>query len=152
RGGRPGPARALPRPGAGPPPPRPRARAEPAARLITAKAEAKANLILRASTSPTVLQYRALERWNGRLPVMNGGGALPLLTFDASKLSKADADDEKLLRELLQEETADEHGKSDKDKADDAGKADDASKDHPPAAAEKADAPKPKAPLPEGKK
>ena len=29
------------------------------------------------------MQYRALEKWNGRLPVMNGGGALPMLsTFD----------------------------------------------------------------------
>jgi regulator of protease activity HflC (stomatin/prohibitin superfamily) len=72
---------------------RARARGEADARLITAKAEAKANLILRASTSPSVLQYRALERWNGRLPVMNGGGALPLLTFDATKLGKADTVD-----------------------------------------------------------
>lgn len=85
---------------------RARARGEADARLITSRAEAKANLILRAATSPAVLQYRALERWNGRLPVMNGGGALPLLTFDASKIGRADADDEKILRELLAEDTA----------------------------------------------
>jgi regulator of protease activity HflC (stomatin/prohibitin superfamily) len=83
---------------------RARARGEADARLITAKAEAKANLILRASTSPTVLQYRALERWNGRLPVMNGGGALPFLTFDAAKLGKGDDIDEKVLREILAED------------------------------------------------
>src|SRR5262249_10331960 len=71
---------------------RTRAKGQADSLLITARAEAKANLILRASTSAAVLQYRALERWNGRLPVMNGGGALPLLTFDASKLAKADAD------------------------------------------------------------
>lgn len=80
------------------------ARGEADARLITAKAEAKANLILRASVTAQVLQYRALERWNGKLPVMNGGGALPFLTFDAGKGGKADAVDEKLLREILAED------------------------------------------------
>lgn len=86
---------------------RERARGDADARLITARAEAKANIILRRSMSPTVLQYRALEKWNGRLPVMNGGGQLPLLTFDASKMAKTDnAEDEKLLKELLVEEQA----------------------------------------------
>ena len=87
---------------------RARAKGEADARLITARAEAKANLILRASTSPNVLQYRALERWNGKLPVMNGGGAIPMLTFDASKLSKIDDDDAKIIKELLGEEHVDE--------------------------------------------
>jgi regulator of protease activity HflC (stomatin/prohibitin superfamily) len=90
---------------------RARAKGEADARLITARAEAKANLILRASTSPNVLQYRALERWNGKLPVMNGGGALPMLTFDASKLSKIDDDDAKIIKELLGEEHVDEQAK-----------------------------------------
>jgi regulator of protease activity HflC (stomatin/prohibitin superfamily) len=117
---------------------RARAKGEADARLITSRAEAKANLILRASTSPNVLQYRALERWNGKLPVMNGGGALPLLTFDASKLAKADADDAKLIRELLGEESTDEHGKDEKGKADDAKK----DKDSAPAEAQKPEEPK----------
>jgi regulator of protease activity HflC (stomatin/prohibitin superfamily) len=69
---------------------RARAKGEADARLITSKAEARANLILRNSTTPTVLQYRALERWNGKLPVMNGGGAMPMLTFDAAKLGDED--------------------------------------------------------------
>jgi regulator of protease activity HflC (stomatin/prohibitin superfamily) len=86
---------------------RERAKGEADAKLITARAEAKSNIILRRSMSATVLQYRALERWNGRMPVMNGGGAMPLLTFDASKLSKVDeAEDEKLLKELMGEEQA----------------------------------------------
>ena len=80
---------------------RAKARGDADARLITAKAEAKSNLILRYSTSGSVLQYRALERWNGKLPLMNGGGALPMLTFDASKLAKGGDEDEKKLRELL---------------------------------------------------
>jgi regulator of protease activity HflC (stomatin/prohibitin superfamily) len=75
---------------------RARARGEADARLITSKAEARANLILRYSTSGSVLQYRALERWNGKLPVMNGGGALPMLTFDVTKLDKTGDDDKKL--------------------------------------------------------
>lgn len=111
---------------------RARARGEADSRLITAKAEAKANLILRASASPTVLQYRALERWNGRLPVMNGGGALPLLTFDASKLGKADAGDEKLLREILGEDEVDAAGGEKKPEGDKA--ADEKPKDEKPAA------------------
>ena len=108
------------------------AKGEADARLITARAEAKANLILRASTSPNVLQYRALERWNGKLPVMNGGGALPMLTFDASKLTKVDEDDAKIIKELLGEEQSDEQAK-DKEKKDedrkDAAKKDAAKKD-----------------------
>ena len=122
---------------------RARAKGEADARLITARAEAKANLILRASTSPNVLQYRALERWNGKLPVMNGGGALPMLTFDASKLSKLDEDDAKIIKELLGEEHVDQEAKEkekddaakkDAEKKDDAAKRDQApAKDAPPA-------------------
>jgi hypothetical protein len=43
-----------------------------------------------------VLQYRALERWNGKLPVMNGGGEMPMLTLNAAELSAIGEDDEKL--------------------------------------------------------
>ncbi|MEZ4312836.1 MAG: SPFH domain-containing protein [Polyangiaceae bacterium] len=98
---------------------RERARGEADSKLITAKAEAKANLILRASMSPVVLQYRALERWNGKLPVMNGGGSLPLLTFDVSKIAPLTADEEKLLKEMLAEDDAKVSGdkKTDGDKA-----------------------------------
>ncbi|MFO0756976.1 MAG: prohibitin family protein [Byssovorax sp.] len=120
---------------------RARARGEADARLITARAEAKANLILRASTSPVVLQYRALERWNGKLPVMNGGGALPLLTFDASKMAKADADDEKIIKELLGEEQADEAEARDSKKPENK-KKDDSKQDEPKKDAPAQDAPK----------
>jgi regulator of protease activity HflC (stomatin/prohibitin superfamily) len=84
-----------------------RAEGEAAAKIITAKAEARANLLLRRSMSPTVMQYRALEKWNGRLPMMNGGGALPMLTFDTSKLGKEDeADVAKLMKEIDAEDAA----------------------------------------------
>lgn len=124
---------------------RARARGEADARLITSRAEAKANLILRASTSPNVLQYRALERWNGKLPVMNGGGALPMLTFDASKLAKAGDDDEKIIRELLNEDASsalEERTKADKVQADKA-QAEAAKKEGAPAEAAKPEAPRP---------
>ncbi len=112
---------------------RERARGEADARLITAKAEAKANLILRISTTGAVLQYRALEKWNGHLPLMNGGGSLPMLTFDSSKLGKMSASDETLLKTHPGEESQAADDKADKDKAD---KAD---KDKADKAAEKAE-------------
>lgn len=79
---------------------RERARGDADALLIRARAEAKANTIIRLSTTGAVLQYRALERWNGRLPAMNQG-PLPMLTFDAKAALEDNA--EKKLQELLDE-------------------------------------------------
>ena len=72
--------------------------------LIRARAEAKSNEIIRLSTAGTVLQYRALERWDGKLPVMQGGDKTPLLTFDVGKLAMSDTEREKKLNQLLKEE------------------------------------------------
>jgi len=70
--------------------------------LIRARSEAKANEIIRLSTNPAVLQYRALEHWDGKLPTFNGSGQMPMLTFDASKVAAMDdATREKRLKELL---------------------------------------------------
>jgi len=121
---------------------RERARGEAEARLLTARAEAKANIILRASTSPIVLQYRALERWNGRLPVMNGGGALPMLTFDVSKVGALSADEEKLVKELLAEEDDDQSRRRNPEKKD-GEKKDDKAPAAAPTQAPQPDAPKP---------
>lgn len=85
---------------------RTRAKGDADARLINARAEARANLILRYSTTGSVLQYRALEKWNGRLPIMNGSGALPLLTFDVSQMGKGDEEEDKKLLALLGEDDA----------------------------------------------
>ncbi|MCS6898357.1 MAG: prohibitin family protein [Myxococcales bacterium] len=80
---------------------RTRARGEADALLIRAKAEARANQIIRLSTTGAVLQYRALERWNGKLPLMNSGQT-PMLTFDLSKIiDEKDADTR--LKKLLDE-------------------------------------------------
>ncbi len=74
--------------------------------LIRARSEAKANEIIRLSMSASILQYRAMERWDGKLPTYNAGGNLPLLTFDASKLAGGmdEATRERRLKELLAEE------------------------------------------------
>lgn len=85
---------------------RQRAQGEADAILIRSRAEAKANEIIRLSTSGSVLQYRAIERWDGKLPLMQSGDKLPLLTFDTSKLALNDEEREKKLRELLKTEPA----------------------------------------------
>jgi regulator of protease activity HflC (stomatin/prohibitin superfamily) len=112
---------------------RERARGDADARLITARAEARANLLLRRSMSPQVMQYRALDKWNGKLPVMNGNGALPMLTFDATKIGKDDdAEVQKLLKELDADdaETKKDEAKKDEPKKDEP-KKDEPKKDEP---------------------
>ncbi len=83
---------------------RQKAQGDADALLIRARSEAQANEIIRLSTTPAVLQYRALEHWDGKLPQYSAG-ALPLLTFDLSKMEHGDdAAREKLLQKLLSEE------------------------------------------------
>jgi regulator of protease activity HflC (stomatin/prohibitin superfamily) len=83
---------------------REKAQGEADALLIRARAEARANEIIRLSTSPAVLQYRALEHWDGKLPTFNGSGQVPMLTFDLSKAAGLDdAARSKRLEELLNE-------------------------------------------------
>jgi regulator of protease activity HflC (stomatin/prohibitin superfamily) len=86
---------------------RQRAEGEADAVLIRARADAKSNEIIRLSTTGTVLQYRAIERWDGKLPMMQSGDKLPLLTFDISKISLNDAEREKKLKELLADDKND---------------------------------------------
>jgi regulator of protease activity HflC (stomatin/prohibitin superfamily) len=84
---------------------RQKAEGEADALLIRARAEAQANEIIRLSTTPAVLQYRALDHWDGKLPEYNSG-QLPMLTFDLSKLQNGGLDEtarQKRLKELLQE-------------------------------------------------
>lgn len=75
--------------------------------LIRARSEAMANEIIRLSMTPAVLQYRTVERWDGKLPAYNGG-TLPMLTVDAAKLTSGldEATREKRLKELLDEKGA----------------------------------------------
>jgi regulator of protease activity HflC (stomatin/prohibitin superfamily) len=81
--------------------------------LIRARAEAKANEIIRLSMTPAVLQYRAIEHWDGRLPVYSAG-QMPLLTFDAAKLGALgnEAARQKALQQLLEETDANKAAKT----------------------------------------
>jgi regulator of protease activity HflC (stomatin/prohibitin superfamily) len=85
---------------------RQRAQGEGDAILIRAKAEARANEVIRLSTSGAVLQYRALEKWDGKMPTFQGSQTTPMLTFDGTKLGNLgnDAEREKKLKSLLGED------------------------------------------------
>jgi regulator of protease activity HflC (stomatin/prohibitin superfamily) len=91
---------------------RQRAEGEADAVLIRARADAKSNEIIRLSTTGTVLQYRAIERWDGKLPLMQSGDKLPLLTFDTSKITLNDAEREKKLHELLADDKGEDQAVS----------------------------------------
>jgi regulator of protease activity HflC (stomatin/prohibitin superfamily) len=46
---------------------------------IRAEAQAGANQVLAQSLTPELIRYQQLQRWDGRLPVFQGGGATPLV-------------------------------------------------------------------------
>jgi regulator of protease activity HflC (stomatin/prohibitin superfamily) len=56
------------------------------AKAITAEAEAqaKANQLLSASITPTLVQYEMMKRWNGQMPQVSGG-ATPLIQLPIPK-------------------------------------------------------------------
>jgi regulator of protease activity HflC (stomatin/prohibitin superfamily) len=85
---------------------RQRAEGEADAVLIRARADARANEIIRLSTTGAVLQYRAIQRWDGKLPTYQAGDKLPLLTFDLGKTALNEGDREQRLNELLAEDKA----------------------------------------------
>jgi regulator of protease activity HflC (stomatin/prohibitin superfamily) len=80
---------------------RQRAEGEADAVLIRARADARANEIIRLSTTGPVLQYRAVQRWDGKLPTYQGTDKLPLLTFDVGKSNLNEAERKKELEDLL---------------------------------------------------
>ena len=49
--------------------------------LVRAKAEAQANDLIAKSITPTLVQWEALKRWNGAVPYVNGGGAMPFINL-----------------------------------------------------------------------
>lgn len=83
---------------------RQKAQGEADAIVIRARSDAKANEIIRLSTTPAVLQYRAIDHWDGKLPTYSSG-QLPLLTFDLSKMGGGmdEATREKRLKDVLDE-------------------------------------------------
>ena len=56
------------------------------AKAITAEAEAqaRANRLLAESITPTLVQYRLIEKWNGAMPQVSGGG-MPMIQLPAIK-------------------------------------------------------------------
>lgn len=47
--------------------------------LMRAKAEAEANRLLTQSLSPALMEYKRLEKWDGKLPQVTGSGGIPML-------------------------------------------------------------------------
>ncbi len=47
--------------------------------LTEAYAQAKANTVVAASLTPELIQYKALVEWDGVLPKLTGGGAIPMI-------------------------------------------------------------------------
>ena len=64
------------------------AEAEAKSILAKAKAQAEANVLQAKSLSPELLQWNAIQRWDGKLPQMTGGGALPFIQIQPSAPSK----------------------------------------------------------------
>lgn len=50
-------------------------------RTIMAEAQATANTRIAASLTPAVVEFRRLERWNGVLPIVQGGNATPMISL-----------------------------------------------------------------------
>ncbi|MGZ3525053.1 MAG: hypothetical protein ACXU9L_09705 [Thermodesulfobacteriota bacterium] len=46
--------------------------------MVVAQGQAKANDVLSRSVSPILVQYKSIEKWNGILPQVSGGG-IPLI-------------------------------------------------------------------------
>lgn len=51
-----------------------KAQGDATATLARAEAQAKANKMLAESLSPTLVQYRMIDRWDGVMPLVQGGG------------------------------------------------------------------------------
>ena len=62
-----------------------KAKGKSAAILAEAEAKAEANRKLTESLSPELLQYEALQKWNGTMPTVIGSGALPFIEIPAKK-------------------------------------------------------------------
>jgi regulator of protease activity HflC (stomatin/prohibitin superfamily) len=56
--------------------------------LVRAKAESEANRMLQSTLSGILIQNKTIEKWNGILPQVTGGGAMPLLDLNNIKGAK----------------------------------------------------------------
>lgn len=51
--------------------------------LVEAEAQAEANKLLTSSITPALIQYRTIEKWDGKLPTVSGGNT-PFINLSAS--------------------------------------------------------------------
>lgn len=56
-----------------------RTEAESKSRIVKATSEAKSNALIQSSLTSQVLQYKTIDNWDGKLPVYNGSGIIPML-------------------------------------------------------------------------
>jgi regulator of protease activity HflC (stomatin/prohibitin superfamily) len=61
---------------------------EAEAKKLSADAEAYFNKTVAASITPEYVQYKALEKWNGAVPQMMSGGAVPFVNLPSPKPEK----------------------------------------------------------------
>ena len=54
---------------------------------IKSEADAKANKLLQASISEELVEYKALEKWDGKLPTVTGGST-PMITIPGEAKGK----------------------------------------------------------------
>jgi regulator of protease activity HflC (stomatin/prohibitin superfamily) len=57
------------------------AEGESKATLLRAEAEAKANKLKLATLTRELIQYEAIQRWDGKLPQVNGSGTMPMINL-----------------------------------------------------------------------
>ena len=70
--------------------------------LIRARADAQANEIIRQSTSPAVIAFRTIQKWDGQLPVVTSGDRVPMLTMDLATIGSIPENERRTrLQELL---------------------------------------------------
>ncbi len=53
--------------------------------IIEAQARAKANQIISSSITPELIQYQAMQKWDGTLPKVTGNGGIPFINLNTQK-------------------------------------------------------------------
>jgi regulator of protease activity HflC (stomatin/prohibitin superfamily) len=61
------------------------AEGEAKATLTKAEAQAKANKLLSESLTPGLVAWEGVTKWNGTMPLVTGGGALPFINISTNK-------------------------------------------------------------------
>jgi regulator of protease activity HflC (stomatin/prohibitin superfamily) len=65
-----------------------KAEGEAQSAIVRAKGESEANRLLQSSITPAIIQNRTIDKWDGVLPVVTGGGSIPMLDLKNLRASK----------------------------------------------------------------